>query len=127
MDGDLAECRLLRQHQNMIWLITKEEIWDELNTSIARMDVRPARLWDAIQIRPEKWQQEPWGRPGAGFWVVALIGSTVIWHNDIEGGVDLSRYDRYGVIKDYGCDQYTGYDLGPFWGPPKPIEFDPSY
>lgn len=63
------------------------------------------RLWEAIQIEPEKWQQEPYGDAGKGFWVVALIERTVIWYNDIEEGFNRSHYLAYGQIGDYWCNQ----------------------
>ena len=63
------------------------------------------RLWEAIRIDPEKWQQHPYGDTGNGFWAVALIGRTVIWYNDIEEGFNRSRYATYGQIEDYWCNQ----------------------
>lgn len=71
----------------------------------ARMTPAQRRLWEAVRIPPEKWQQDPYGNAGAGFWVVALIGSTVIWYNDIEDGFNRSRYSAYGQIEDYWCNQ----------------------
>jgi hypothetical protein len=41
------------------------------------------RLWRAIEIDPAKWEQHPYGDQGGGFWVVAVIGRTAIWYNDI--------------------------------------------
>jgi hypothetical protein len=71
----------------------------------ARMDPRARRLWDAIRIDPEKWQLPPYGDAGHGFWVVALIGQSVIWYNDVEEGFNRSRYTAYGTIGDYWCNQ----------------------
>ncbi len=71
----------------------------------ARMSSLQLRLWETIQIEPTKWQQHPYGDPGAGFWVVAIIGTTVIWYNDIEEGFNRSRYSAYGTIDDYWCNQ----------------------
>jgi hypothetical protein len=71
----------------------------------ARMTPAQRRLWEAVRIPPEKWQQDPYGNAGAGFWVVAVIGSTVIWYNDIEDGFNRSRYSAYGQIEDYWCNQ----------------------
>jgi hypothetical protein len=41
---------------------------------------------------------------GGGFWVVAIVGQTVIWYNDIEEGFNRSRYSAYGTIDDYWCN-----------------------
>ena len=70
----------------------------------ARMSPTLLRLWHAIRIEPEKWQQHPYGDAGAGFWVVALVGRTVIWYNDVEEGFNRSRYAVYGTIDDYWCN-----------------------
>lgn len=70
----------------------------------ARMTSSQLLLWEAIRIEPEKWQQHPYGDTGAGFWVVGLIGRTVIWYNDIQDGFNRSRYSVYGTIDDYWCN-----------------------
>lgn len=69
------------------------------------MPDRTRRLWGAILVEPEKWHQHPYGDAGGGFWVVALMGRTVIWYNDIEEGFNRSVYSVYGVIDDYWCNQ----------------------
>lgn len=71
----------------------------------ARMTPAQLRLWEAIRIEPEKWQQHPYGDQGKGFWVVGLIGRTVLWYNDIEDGFNRSRFAVYGTIDDYWCNQ----------------------
>jgi hypothetical protein len=71
----------------------------------ARMSLLQLRLWKTIRIEPTKWQQHPYGDQGAGFWGGAIIGSTVIWYNDIEEGFNRSRYFSYGTIDDYWCNQ----------------------
>ena len=70
-----------------------------------RMNHSQLHLWEAVRIDPEKWQLHPHGDPGEGFWVVALVGRTVIWYNDIEEGFNRSRYSTYGTIDDYWCNQ----------------------
>ena len=62
-------------------------------------------IWEIIKIHPVKWHQEPYGNEGGGFWVVALIGSTVIWFNDIEGGFNQSSFKKFGFIEEYFCNQ----------------------
>ena len=71
----------------------------------ARMSPSHLRLWQALRIEPEKWQQHPYGDSGGGFWVVAIVGRTVIWYNDLEDGFNRSRYSTYGTIDDYWCNQ----------------------
>lgn len=69
------------------------------------MSEAEVRLWEVVRIRPEKWQQHPYGDQGGGFWVVGLIGSTVIWYNDIEEGFNRSGFSTFGTIDDYWCNQ----------------------
>ena len=90
----------------MTWeRISEVALREMLDSAHTRMSIRQARLWDAIRIQPEKWAQDPWGVEGGGFWVVAIIGNTVIWYNDIEEGFNTSNYERYGVINEYWCNQ----------------------
>lgn len=62
-------------------------------------------LWEAIRIPHQKWNQTPYGVERCGFWVVGLIGSTVLWCNDIEEGFNRSRLKSFGRIDDYWCNQ----------------------
>lgn len=85
--------------------ITESALLARIAQGEARMSQSQLRLWSAIRVDPAKWQQHPYGDPGAGFWVVALVGQTVIWYNDIEDGFNRSRYSAYGTIDDYWCNQ----------------------
>ena len=71
----------------------------------ARMSEAELRLWEAVRIQPQKWQQHPYGDQGGGFWAVGLIGATVIWYNDIEDGFNRSRFSTFGTIDDYWRNQ----------------------
>jgi len=62
------------------------------------------RVWNAVRIEPQKWKQEPYGLHGEGFWVVGLVGQSVIWYNDLEEGFNRSRYESFGIITDYWCN-----------------------
>lgn len=120
--------------------ISEAAIWDKINAAEAVMKPRQKNLWENILIVPEKWQQHPWGDEGAGFWVVAIWGRTVLWYNDIEEGFNLSSYQSYGTIEEYFCNQDelhwtlqkilvaldTGSNFGPSMGPPKPLDFNQS-
>jgi hypothetical protein len=85
--------------------IAEEAVRRRVAQGEARMTPSQLRLWEAIRIEPEKWQQRPYGDAGNGFWVVALVGRTVVWYNDIEEGFNRSRYRAYGQIEDYWCNQ----------------------
>lgn len=115
--------------------ISEADILDEINNSYRRMSLEQRRLWDFIKITPEKWTQEPYGNEGTGFWVVSIIGNSVIWYNDIEDGFNRSSYSEYGKINDYWCNQdnlewtiqhiinqiHDGYDSAGYASPPRPI------
>ncbi|MBB5620897.1 hypothetical protein HDE69_001950 [Pedobacter cryoconitis] len=62
-------------------------------------------FWNLIKIEPRKWQEQEYGDEGGGFWVVAIFGNEVIYYNDIEEGFNISKYETYGQIKEYWCNQ----------------------
>ena len=68
------------------------------------MTDRQKRLWHAVAIEPTKWTQHPFGDEGGGFWVVAIVGSTVIWYNDRVEGFNRSSYSEFGRIDEYFCN-----------------------
>ena len=84
--------------------ISVDALLSRINQGYVRMTPAQQRLWDAIRINPEKWQQHPYGDAGGGFWTVGLIGRTAIWYNDREDGFNRSVYSTYGVIDDYWCN-----------------------
>jgi len=87
--------------------IAETELWDEINAAWERMNWKQRRLWEIIRITPTTWEQHSHGDSGQGVWVVALLGSTVVWYDDIEYGFRVSHYTRYGIIDDssYGEDK----------------------
>jgi hypothetical protein len=85
---------------------TSEELSAEIREGEAALTPDELRWWREFRIPPEKWQLHPWGDAGGGFWVVGIIGRHVVWHNDIEGGFDLSLYSAYGTIGEYGASQF---------------------
>lgn len=85
--------------------ISETSLCDLINQAQDRMSVRQRRLWDALRITPIKWQLEPWGDLGNGFWVAGVIGKTVLWYNDIEHGFNWSKYTVFGRIDEYWCNQ----------------------
>jgi hypothetical protein len=85
--------------------IAEEALRARIAQGVARMTPSQLRLWEVVRVEPEKWHQHPYGDAGNGFWVVAIIGRTVIWYNDIEEGFNRSSYAAYGTIQDYWCNQ----------------------
>lgn len=62
-------------------------------------------FWNYVKIYPEKWKEKTMGEIGGGFWVVAIMGKTVIYYNDIEEGYNQSPFSAYGEINEYSCNQ----------------------
>ncbi len=85
--------------------ITEAALWDEILHAEGRMNPQIFRLWEAIRISPEKWEEKTYGNTGGGFWVVALIGNKAIWFNDIEDGFNCSSYTVHGRLAEYFCNQ----------------------
>src|ERR1700730_6100450 len=89
----------LRGLSSMDWEpISKLVLQTRIDQGFARMTPSQQRFWNAIRIDPQKWRQHPHGDQGGGFWVVAVIGRTVVWYNDIEDGFNRSNYSAHGVI-----------------------------
>jgi hypothetical protein len=115
--------------------ISESELRDKILAAEKRVSPRLLRLWNAIRIKPEKSAEDSCGAHGGGFWVVAIIGSTAIWFNDIEDGFDYSSYTVAGKLAEYYCNQYelemtvrnilsrieTGKASAPRRGAPVPI------
>jgi len=85
--------------------ISKAAVQARIAQAVARMTTAQLRLWKAIEVEPVKWQQHPYRDQGGGFWVVAVIGQTVIWYNDIEEGFNRSTYTIPGAIDEYWCNE----------------------
>lgn len=79
-----------------------EEMIEEAELS---MNAGCKKFWDYIRVRPQKWRLSPEGDEGSGFWVVALLGSTCIYYNDIEEGFNFSSYHSFGELERYACSQ----------------------
>lgn len=60
-----------------------------------------------VRFAPEKWQLEPWGDAGGGFWAVAADANRVLWWNDLEGGWNVSSFETRRRIPggQYWCNQ----------------------
>jgi len=69
------------------------------------------KFWEFVKITPEKWQEKTMGEEGGGFWVVAILGKSVIYYNDIEEGYNLSTFTNYGEIDNYYCNQMELHEM----------------
>ena len=77
-------------------------LYDLINEGWERMTLAQRRLWEAINIPPEKWAYQRLRYSTVDHWVVAIIGNRIIWYDDDFGGMDkgfyVLEYRRYGEI-----------------------------
>lgn len=90
----------------MAWEPTsKDELLAMIEVAEFSMGPPVLAFWKRIRVSPVKWQLSPWGDMGGGFWVVAVIGQGCVWYNDIEDGFNMSRFETFGRIAEYWCNQ----------------------
>ena len=96
--------------------ISEELLWDKINGEWSLMDFQERRLWDVVKIVPEKWsnQQKYYDQ---GSWVLAIIGSVIVWYDDIEEEFTRSHWVQYGTISDgrFGAEAELRGQLLSFW------------
>lgn len=85
--------------------ISEVQLWDLINDAYEKMTPSQRKTWEIIKVAPKKWSEESFAKIGGSFWVVGMIGSVVIWYNDIEEGFNLSFYRDFGEIAEYWCNQ----------------------
>lgn len=85
--------------------MSREEVEVLVAKELAECSTEDQQLFNSIKIESAKWQLQPWGNEGGGFWVVAKTPSKVLWYNDIEEGFNTSVYTADGVIGEYWCNQ----------------------
>ena len=81
------------------------EIQKRITEAELEFDINEYRLWDSIKVNLSKWNDGEYGNEGGGFWVAGIIGSRVLWYNDIEGGWNISSWSQIGKIDEYHCNQ----------------------
>jgi len=91
--------------------ITKTELQEKINESEKALSDEPLIFWQLIRVNPIKWSEKEYGVEGDGFWVVGILGTKVVWYNDIEEGFNFSSYITYGQIDDYSANQYELNEL----------------
>ena len=90
----------------MTWTpISLDEILKLIHDTETDLEGDLLNFWKLIKIHPEKWTEMSYGQEGNGFWVVGLIGRTIVWYNDIEEGFNISDYKTYGEFDEYFCNQ----------------------
>ena len=82
------------------------DISKKLEESVKVLDVGLLAFWNLIKIVPEKWESKHFEKESISFWVIAIFGKCVIYFNDIEGGFNISTFERYGEIKNYLCEEF---------------------
>jgi hypothetical protein len=85
--------------------VEKSWIENDLENQYWLLGESEQRFWGLIKVPPRKWQLSPLGDLGGGFFVVAIVGSQVLYFNDIEDGYNISTYSEFGVISEYFSNQ----------------------
>ena len=111
--------------------IDREELQRRIERGLQAGSDDVRAFFAEIAREPVKWQLHPWGDPGGGFWIVAVLGNRVVWFNDIEDGFNISTFAAEGVIPsdEYCCNQdelhwalhALDHDGGYRLGPPGPL------
>lgn len=85
-------------------MISETDIWDEINREWDGMSPLERHFWEKIRIPPEKWLCDD-VEVRNEVWAVALLGTLVVWYDDIEDEFQFSEYPSYGTIgkTGYGC------------------------
>ena len=88
-------------------LMSREELDELIDRDLAAATAEDRALFARVAVPPTKWQLSPWGDPGGGFWVVAVLEARVLWYNDIEDGFNVSSFVAPGTIpsEEYWCNQ----------------------
>jgi len=84
--------------------ISLEELDSLVDSGFRQMSSAERSWWTSIRIVPQKWKLSPWGDMGGGFWVVAVVGDSCVYYNDIEDGFNVSRFQSPGHIDNYFCN-----------------------
>ena len=88
--------------------VTENDLRTMLSDAESALDSASQGLWTLVRIpAPELWQQHPWADEVCGFWVIAVMGKSCIYYNDLSKGFCLGRFSRWGIIDDYQTEKTT--------------------
>jgi hypothetical protein len=85
--------------------ISRDELEALVREGLERADDEVVAAWATIQIEAQKWRCPAWEEAGREFWAVGVRNDNVVWYNDVEGGFNTSRMERWGIIGEYWCNQ----------------------
>ncbi|RZJ99200.1 MAG: hypothetical protein EOO43_27190, partial [Flavobacterium sp.] len=72
--------------------ISITDLYDQIQKTEAELTGEIWNFWQLIKIEPVKWIESKYGNEGGGFWTVAILGTKIVWYNDIEDGFNISDY-----------------------------------
>ena len=91
----------------MIWEpISKLELTKEIDVQCAPLDDDELDFLNSIKVELEKVKILRSGDIEYVY-IVAKLGDTIIFYEDIEEGFEIATLNKNGVISDYGCNQFT--------------------
>ena len=111
--------------------ISLTDLQSMLSHDLADCSEEQREFFARASIVPARWRLSPWGDEGGGFWAVAVHEDRVLWYNDIEDGLNVSKFEVTGEIPrdEYWCNQdplvwalpRLQGEPGTRLGPPEPV------
>ena len=91
---------------------SKESILKDIEYCNDILSLQPdcLKFWEYVKIEPEKWIEKTMAEIN-GFWVVAIMGKSIIYYNDVEEGYNCSPFTTYGIIDEYYPVQIELYQM----------------
>ena len=91
----------------MNWVsITKIELEKEIESQCSNLDSEELNFFNKIRVPLEPVEINRWGKLETVF-IVAKLGTTIIFYEDVEEGFEITKLNEQGVISEYGASQYT--------------------
>ncbi|MAK90015.1 MAG: hypothetical protein CMI03_15125 [Oceanospirillaceae bacterium] len=82
--------------------LSETDLSNMLSDAESMLDEASHGFWSLSRLpRPELWQQHPWADEVCGFWVIAVMGKSCIYYNDLSKGFCVGQFSKWGIIDDY--------------------------
>jgi|GEM_PF-640751 len=86
--------------------VTENDLLTMLDEAETDLDNATQGVWTLVRLpKPELWQQHPWADEVCGFWVIAVMGKSCIYYNDLSNGFCVGNFSRWGIIDDYQTEK----------------------
>jgi len=86
-----------------------ELVVHRIRMSERALNLKGGRLWELIQITPERWRCSQYPDV-AHCWVVGIIGHQCLYLNEVEDGFNWGHFSSWGEVDSYGWEQDEVHD-----------------